>query len=397
MDTVVNLTVSTIEKLPIPDSNRVEYKDKKLPELRLRITSTGAKSFSVYKRVNGGKPVRVTLGKFPALTPTKAKILAQQCLAELVVGSNPNHVRKRNDLENITLKQAYSQYINSKPLKPNTLKDYKSLINCQLSIIADKKLTDITREDVEKVHKRAESESRADYAMRVLRAVINFINNESASICGEPLITDNPVKVLSHKKQWNHVGRRNTHVRSSELRDFFDALTYVRQNETITGQSVCDALLFALITGLRKNEVLNLKWSDINYRGKFFTIHETKSGEPLELPITPAIEDILDTRKKAYRTDYVFSAINQYGQVRTPRKVVQKIKELSGTSCDFHDLRRTFATTAEHLDIGNYKLKRLMNHATNRNDVTAGYIVMTAETLRGAAESIQKKLLDIAN
>ncbi len=48
-----------------------------------------------------------------------------------------------------------------------------------------------------------------------------------------------------------------------------------------------------------------------------------------------------------------------------------------------------FATTAEHLDVGSYKLKRLMNHSTGRDDVTAGYIIFTAETLRQSAEKIQ--------
>ena len=69
--------------------------------------------------------------------------------------------------------------------------------------------------------------------------------------------------------------------------------------------------------------------------------------------------------------------------------MVAKIKGLSATHCDFHDLRRTFATTAEHLDVGTYKLKRLMNHSTGRDDVTAGYTILTAETLRQSAEKIQ--------
>jgi integrase len=82
----------------------------------------------------------------------------------------------------------------------------------------------------------------------------------------------------------------------------------------------------------------------------------------------------------------------KYGQVREPKKVVAKVKVLSDTHCDFHDLRRTFATTAEHLDVGSYKLKRLMNHSTGRDDVTAGYIILTAETLRPSAEKIQNYL-----
>ena len=124
-----------------------------------------------------------------------------------------------------------------------------------------------------------------------------------------------------------------------------------------------------------------------------FPVLETKNGSDLELPITEYLENIFDCRETCFKTEYVFSAENFHGQVRTPRKIVQKVKAISGTSCDFHDLRRTFATTAEHLDVGTYKLKRLMNHATNRNDVTAGYVILTAETLKKSAERIQEQLI----
>lgn len=392
MNSLINLNVATIESLPIPAINRAEYRDKKLPELRLRVTPGGVKTFSVFKRVQGGKPVRVTLGKFPALSPTKAKILTQQCLAELVTGKNPNQSKKINELQNINLSQAYEKYIAAKFLKDTTLRDYKSLLKNQLADIANKRLLEITRDDVEKLHQKSQSKARADYAMRLLRALINFTNSESIALTEEPLLLSNPVQVLSHKAKWNNVKRRNTHIRLSQLPDFFDALTHIRENETVTGKSICDALLFALLTGLRKNEILNLRWTDINMRGLFFTIQETKNGEILELPITPLLQKILDKRKEEDLTSFVFSAENQYGQIRTPRKVVQRIKLLSNTNCDFHDLRRTFATTAEHLDIGSYKLKRLMNHVSNRHDVTAGYIIMTAETLRMASRLIQDTL-----
>lgn len=79
-----------------------------------------------------------------------------------------------------------------------------------------------------------------------------------------------------------------------------------------------------------------------------------------------------------------------------PKAVVNKVVEVLGRKCLFHDLRRTFATTAEHMDIGTYKIKRLMNHSTGRNDVTAGYIVLTAETLRDAANKIQKRMIDLS-
>jgi integrase len=398
MTNIVNFTRHTIEEIPIPAKNRIEYRDKKIPELCLRVTPKGVKSYSVLKRVNGGtrKLVRVTIGKYPALSPSQARQLASKTLGHLATGVNPREKLEHARLSNITLEQAFNTYIASKKLKPNTLNDYHSLMRCHLSYLANKKLRLITSTDISRLHTHCSktSKARADYAFRLLSAIYNFVNMESFLTDGRPIFLENPVKVISGRKQWNKVGRKQGHIRKSELARFAQALKVIRENETETGQSVCDAMLFALLTGLRKMEILNLKWNDINRKGRYFTVLDTKNGSNLELPITEYIANILDCRRTCLKTDYVFSAENSYGQIRTPRKIVQKVKKLSNTSCDFHDLRRTFATTAEHLDVGTYKLKRLMNHATNRNDVTAGYVILTSETLMNPAERIQIEIIE---
>ncbi len=55
-----------------------------------------------------------------------------------------------------------------------------------------------------------------------------------------------------------------------------------------------------------------------------------------------------------------------------------KVAELAEVNFTVHDLRRTFITTVESLDIPAYALKRLLNHKMN-HDVTAGYIIMDVE------------------
>ena len=61
--------------------------------------------------------------------------------------------------------------------------------------------------------------------------------------------------------------------------------------------------------------------------------------------------------------------------------------ERSGICYTLHDLRRSFITVAESLDIPPYAIKRLVNHKMS-NDVTAGYIVSDLERLRRPAQSI---------
>jgi len=72
---------------------------------------------------------------------------------------------------------------------------------------------------------------------------------------------------------------------------------------------------------------------------------------------------------------------------REPRKQMARVIQESGVHFTIHDLRRTFITVAESLDISAYALKRLLNHKMS-NDVTAGYIIKDAERLRAPMQKI---------
>lgn len=372
---------------------RVEYQDVLIPELRLRVSEKGTKSFCVYKRLPGSKPVRVTIGKYPAVAPEQAKIKARKILASLVDGVNPNDQKRINYLRRITLEDAYKAYVNNRNLKEKTEYGYDTVMKNQLGSIATTAINEIDRETIYKIHRNATAKGQVDLAMRLLRAVFNFARNEYLDENNRPLFPDNPVEVLSHRRQWNNAPRRNTHLRQNEIPRFLEALDEVKEVETYTGISICNALLFALLTGLRRSEILDLKWQDINHDSEYFTIQDPKNSLPLELPITPLVKNLFKIQEDRALSVYVFGADNEFGQIKEPKKVVTKVKKLCKADCNFHDLRRTFATTAEHLDIGTYKLKRMMNHASGRDDVTAGYTILTAETLRGSAVKIQSAIL----
>jgi integrase len=68
------------------------------------------------------------------------------------------------------------------------------------------------------------------------------------------------------------------------------------------------------------------------------------------------------------------------------------LTKASGISFTVHDLRRTFITIAEGLDVSAYALKRLMNHKMS-GDITASYIVTDVERLRKPMQQITDYLL----
>ena len=79
-----------------------------------------------------------------------------------------------------------------------------------------------------------------------------------------------------------------------------------------------------------------------------------------------------------------------------PRPQIRKVIARSGVDFTLHDLRRTFISAAESLDISMYTIKRLANHKMG-NDVTTGYIVSDVERLRAPMQLVTDFLLHRAN
>ena len=72
-----------------------------------------------------------------------------------------------------------------------------------------------------------------------------------------------------------------------------------------------------------------------------------------------------------------------------------QVSARSDVTFNLHDLRRTFASIAESLDIPAYALKRLLNHKIMGSDVTAGYIVTDIERLRKPMQQISQYILSV--
>lgn len=431
MDNAIKFTKREIEKLNPPADGRLEYRDTDISGLRLRITSTGTKSFSVVKHKDGAY-VRVTLGRFPEMTVDMARASAMKELGLFVsTGVNPNEIRRIANNAAITLGEVLQEYLKSRTdkLKPQTVKQYSSLINNYSGDWVDRKVAVITREMVDLRHRDITfgnvwfgqdrsslksgvgkgSEAQANLWGRVLRAALNFAHDHYRDSDDSTLLPEPPTKVLSSKRQWNHVPRKNELIRAHDLGRWLNAVNEVREQAIKLSQhnivAVCDALDVALFTGLRRAEVFGLTWDRINFSGKYFWIDETKNGEPLELPITNTLMNIFKRRKDLQQGSiYVFPSMKKDRPINDPRDTIEKIVKatvpdpnpeyLEPIQFKCHDARRTFATIATLANVNTYLIKRLMNHKTGKSaDVTQGYIHYVAEDLRTPSATIENAIL----
>jgi len=106
-----------------------------------------------------------------------------------------------------------------------------------------------------------------------------------------------------------------------------------------------DMTLFALSTGLRQNNVKNLEWSQVDLNRRVMWIHgdQSKSGEPIGLPLNQSAMDVL-LRQKGKHDVYVFTFKGKpVTQVNT-YAWREGLKAAGITNFRWHDLRHTWAT-----------------------------------------------------
>lgn len=99
----------------------------------------------------------------------------------------------------------------------------------------------------------------------------------------------------------------------------------------------------ALQTGMRKGEILNLKWSNIDFEYGFIELLKTKSGKARKIPISDKLKQVLNKQDK--NNQYVFMNPETGLPYVDIKKSFNKAMEKAGIkNFRFHDLRHTVAT-----------------------------------------------------
>ncbi|MCP2500409.1 MAG: tyrosine-type recombinase/integrase [Deltaproteobacteria bacterium] len=62
----------------------------------------------------------------------------------------------------------------------------------------------------------------------------------------------------------------------------------------------------AVHTGMRRGEILSLKWSQVDLRNGFILVEQTKTGERWEVPISGEVRKVLGGIVRRLDSKYVF-------------------------------------------------------------------------------------------
>ena len=374
----INFTKSALVKAPLPPKGKLDYyKDIREAGLEVIVTSGGAKTFYLYRKING-KPERVKLGRFPDLSVENARKAAQVNKGMIAHGINPNEEKRRIRDEH-TFKALFDEYMErySKVHKKSWLYDERE-VNKHLSHWFKRKISTITQDEVSRLHAKIGKESGLYQANRILERIRSIFNK--AIEWGWRGI--NPASGIKKFKEKS----RDRFLTSEEMPRFFKAL------EMEGNQIAKDFFKVLLLTGARKSNALAMRWDQISFKEKTWRIPETKNGEPLTIPLNENVIDLLKDRLKNSQSEWVFEGEGKAGHLNDPKKAWKRLlKNADLNDLRMHDLRRTFGSWQAALGANGYIIGKSLGHKSQQ--ATAIYARLNLDPVRESADRAIEAML----
>lgn len=161
--------------------------------------------------------------------------------------------------------------------------------------------------------------------------------------------------------------------------------------------------MMSLKTGARANEILSIKWGDVDFGKEMITLWDTKNSKTRAVFMTDEIKSLLEGKDKGKSTEYLFPGKNgnkTHEVSRIFNEIVDELGLNSETSdarqkVVFHTLRHTFASWLVENGTDLYTVKELMGHATL--SMTERYAHLGNGTLQKAVKQIDKLVVGAGN
>ena len=293
----------------------------------------------------------------------REKIGTSKALAETVLKKRKVEIAENKFLDikrehKVKLEDFCEEFLNlhSKVNKRSWKADYFHLKRIANSF-KGKYLYEITTRDIEKYKAERLKEVSPATVNRSL-AVLNVLFNKAVA-WGK--LNANPAKSIKLLREPK--GR----LRFLEKEEIVKLLKFCRGH-------LKPIVIVALNTGMRRGEILGLKWHDIDFKRNVITLLNTKNGEKKEVPINEQVKTALIRVGKHPDSPYVFcnKEGRPYGKVR--KSFFTACKKADIINFRFHDLRHTFASQLVMSGVDLNTVRELMGHKDMRMTIRYSHL-----------------------
>jgi integrase len=395
-----------------------ELVDYDLKGFLARVQPSGVITYYFTYRAGDGSKRRYWIGKHPGITAPAARKAAEKIAAQVIQGIDPQSIRKTSRAKRERSKfESLGGFIEHKYMGWAMTHQKRGVETLQLlesnfSQFYGRKLSDITAWDMQKWRaekgKAGLKPSTINRRVTTLKAVLNKAV-EWEVIHANPITNIKPIKIDSNARI-----RYLSQQEEASLRDALDQRELELREGRLSGNAWRDkrgyqtkpALLAKFVdhlkpmtllnlnTGMRRGELFNLKWKDVDLVAKRITIEgqTSKSGQTRHIPLNTEAFSILQQWREQTTADFVFASPVTGKRFNNIKKAWEQLRGKAHLEdFRFHDLRHTFASKLVMAGVDLYTVKELMGHSTIQ--MTERYAHLAPEHKASAVEAISPKIV----
>jgi integrase len=359
-------------------------RDSEIKGFLCKITPRGHRVYMLYYRTKDGQERRPKIGVHGEITCDQARKIAQQWKAEVAAGSDPS-AHKSASRQAPTVSQLCDRYLEEHAKgrkKPSSLRnDAQMIIRFIKPDLGARKVASGTVEDISRLHQRLRNTPyQANRLLALLAKMFSL-----AEAWGLRSNGSNPTR---------HVGKfreqkRQRYLTNEELERLGEVLEEAERNE-IEPPQIIAAIRLLLLTGCRLNEILALRWDQIDWDRGQLRFEDTKTGAQFRTVGAAVIEHLAQLPWRQ-SSPYVIPGRITGSHLVNLSKAWRRIRERAELDdVRIHDLRHTHASAAAGLGLSLPMIGKLLGHS--QPATTARYAHLADDPVSLAATSVAEHI-----
>ncbi|AQR75079.1 site-specific integrase [Sphingomonas sp. LM7] len=376
------------------------------------VLPSGTRTYVVDYRTSEDVRRRMTIGRHGKITTEEARKLAIGILGEAVRGGDPAGERATRR-KSMTVSELCKQYVaamekglilgkGGRPKKASTIYTDTGRINAHIvPLLGTKRVIDLKAADIKRflkdvaAGKTAKTKRTAKHRGKSIVRGGNGTATRTTGLLGgiltyafdEGIIERSPA--LGVKKP---AGKKKKRRLSPEEFAILGATLRQAQAEGEC-QQLLDAVWITVLSGCRRGEVINLKWSEVDVAGCELRLDDSKEGES----VRPAGARLLERLRQIARVEGCETVLvpARAGEVfgGLPNGWLRLAKRAGFTDVTLHTLRHSFASVAADLGYSEPTIGSMLGHSSS--SITGRYIHQLDAVLIAAADRVANAVFEM--